>query len=180
MDIAPAQIFSSHDLPGSGLDQRWSPKKNRALMHDDDGFITHRRDIRPASGAGPHNHSDLRNAFGRHGCLIIKNPTKMIPIRKHFILIRQVGTTGIDQIQARQIVLISNFLRAQMFFNRDRIIGAALDGRVITHDDTFLTRHPSDTRNNTGGRRSSHAMLILIHVVGGELREFKKRCSRVK
>ena len=180
MHITAAQVFCTDHLTGCRFDQRRATEENRTLIFNDNRFIAHRRHICPAGGTGTHNDCDLRYAFGRHICLIVKNPSEVIAIRKYFILIRQIGTTGIHQINTRQVVLLSNFLRAQMLFNRHRIIRTAFDRRIITDDHTFL---PGDT-TNTGNHACRWCCILpvffLIHAVSSQLRKFQKRRSRIE
>ncbi len=65
----------------------------------------------------------------------------MIAVGKHLILAWQMGAAAIDQINARQIVLLRDFLGAKMLLDGQRIIGAALDGGVIGDNDAFLTTY---------------------------------------
>ena len=147
MNIGAAEIFRRDDFAGRRLDERRPRQKDRALPGDDDRLIAHRRDIGAARRAASHHHRNLRNAQSRHPRLIVKNAAEMIAIGKHFVLAWQMGAAAIDEIDARQIVLLRDFLGAKMFFDGQRIIGAALDGGVIGDDDAFLTADASDARD---------------------------------
>ncbi len=72
---------------------------------------------------------------------------------KDLVLLRQEGAAGIDHVDAGQIVLPRDVLRAQMFFHRHRIIGAALDGGIVGDNDAFAARDPADA----GDRYSPNA-----------------------
>ena len=85
--ISAAQIFSRDNLAGGRFDQRRAREKDRALLFDDDRDIRHGRHIGPTRGARPHDHSNLRDTFGGHLCLIVKNTSKVVPVGKDFVLI---------------------------------------------------------------------------------------------
>ena len=68
-----------------------------------------------------------------------------------------------------------DLLRAQMFFDRHRIVSAALDGSVVTHDHAFLTLDAANAGDDAGRRRS-----VVVHVERGQLGEFQKRRTRIK
>ena len=72
-------------------------------------------------------------------------------------------------IDAGQIVLPRDILGAQMLLHRHRIIGAALDGRVIGDDHAFAPRDPPDAGDDAGGMH-----VAAIEAVGGERRQFEK------
>ena len=91
MHVTTAQVFGRDDLTNRGLDQRRATQKNRALVFDDDGFVAHGGHISAAGGARPHDDGDLRDALRAHVGLVVKNTTEMIAIRKHIVLVRQVG-----------------------------------------------------------------------------------------
>src|SRR6202040_1757959 len=77
---------------------------------------------------------------------------------------------GIDQVNARQPVFDSDFLRAQVLLHGDRIVGAALDGGVVGDDDGLASLNPPDAGDNTRRRR-----LTIVHTPSGERGQFDKR-----
>ncbi len=104
----------------------------------------------------------------------------MVAIREHFILIRQVGAAAIDQVDARQIVLLGYLLRPQMFFDAERIVGAALDGCIVAYHHALLPRDTADAGNHAGGGRCIAAILVLVDVIGGQLRKLHERRAGIK
>ena len=56
---------------------------------------------------------------------------KVIAVGKHVILHRQVGASGIHEVNAGQAVLLRNLLCTKMLANGQRVIGAAFDGCVV-------------------------------------------------
>ena len=87
----------------------------------------------------------------------------MLTVREDFGLVRQVRAAAIDEVDARQMVFHRNFLRAQVFLDGDREIGAAFDGRVIADDQAFPAFNAPDTRDQARARR-----FAVIHTVGGQ------------
>ncbi len=88
--IRAAEILRRDHFAGRGLHQRRAAQENGALLAHDHGFIGHGRHIGAACGAAAHHHSDLRDAFRRQIGLIEEDATKMLLVRKHFGLVRQV------------------------------------------------------------------------------------------
>ncbi len=167
--IRTAQLFRTHHLTCCRLHQRRAAKEDRALVFDDHGLVAHRRHIGPARRAAAHHHGDLGDAFRRHIGLIVEDTAEMIAVGKHFVLIGQVRAAGIHEVNTGQAVLGGNLLRAQMFLHRQRIIGAALHGRIIGDDYTFSARDPADAGDNAGGRNR-----FVINLVSCKLREFEE------
>ena len=84
----------------------------------------------------------------------------MIAVREHFVLVRQVRAATVYEINARQAVLLSNLLRAEVFLHRHRIVGAAFDGRIVTDDHHLAAFNPANAGDHPCAWRSSviHAM----------------------
>ena len=119
----------------------------------------HRRHIGAARRARAHHDGDLRNAERRQLRLVVEDAAEMLAVGKDLVLVRQVGAAGIDQVDAGQPVLARDLLRAQMLLHRHRVIGAALDGRVVADDDAFAARDAADAGDDAGGRH-----VAVIHV----------------
>ncbi len=134
VQIAAAEVLGADRLAGRGFHQRRPGEKDRALLLDDDRLVRHRRNIGAARGAGAHDHGDLGDSGRGHARLIVEDAAEVLAVRKHLGLVRQIGAAGIDQIDAGQTVLRRDFLRPQMLLHRHRIVGAALDGRVVGDD----------------------------------------------
>ena len=153
MHVGAAEFFGSHFLAGRGLHQRRPPQENRALPLDDHRFVAHRRNVSAAGRARTHHRGDLSDAFARHPRLIVKNAAEMVAVGKDLVLQRQERAAGIDEIDARQMILLGDLLRAQMLFDRHRIVRSALDGRVVGDDDAVLPFDDADAGDDSGGRR---------------------------
>ena len=153
MHVGAAELLGGHHLADRGLHQRRPAEEDGALVLHDDGFVRHRRHIGAAGGARAHHRRDLRDAGGRHLRLVVEDAAEMLAIGKDLVLQRQEGAAGIDQIDARQMVVARDLLRAQVLLHRDRIIGAALDGGVVGDDDAVAPAHAADAGDDAGARR---------------------------
>ena len=185
MYIPPAQFFRGHHFTRRSLHQRRPPQENRALILDDDGFIAHRRHVCTACRARAHDARDLWNSLGAQVRLVVEDAAKVFLVRKHFILQGQESTARIDQINAGQVVLQCHFLRAQVFFYRHRVIGAALYGGIVGDNHTFQTLDAADACDHAGGGGVSWVALILscvlaIHSPSSEWRKLEERRAWVE
>jgi hypothetical protein len=173
--IGAPQLLGRHDLAGRGFDQRWPREKDRTLVLDDDGFVRHGRYIGPTSGAGTHDYRDLRDAQRRHVGLVVEDAPEMLAIGEYVVLVGQIGATGVDQINAWQVVLLRDLLRPQVLLHRHRKIRAAFDCGIVGHDHAFASVHPADAGDDAGGGH-----LVVIHVPGCQLRQLEQRRSHVE
>ena len=99
----------------------------------------------------------------------------MVAVGKDVLLAWQVGAAGIDQIDARQVVLAGDLLCAQMFLHGDRIVGAALDRCVVGDDDAFAPLDAADAGDQPGRRHR-----LVVDPVGSELAELEERRADVE
>ena len=175
MDIGPAQILGGDHLARGGLHQRRTGQEDRALLADNHRLVGHGRHIGTARRAGTHDNRDLGNALGRHIGLIVEDAPEMVAIGKDLGLMRQVGAAAIDQIDARQTVLHGDFLRPQMLFHRHRVVGAALDGRIIADNHHLATGDTADPGNHAGP-----VDIALIHAIRGQGADLEKGRTRVE
>jgi len=96
-------------------------------------------------------------------------------IGKYLFLKRQKGATRIDQVDAREAVFTSDLLGANVLFDRQRIVSAALDGCVIGDDRTSPSGHDADPCHDASGRNR-----VVIDTVTTQLAKFKKRCAGIE
>ena len=172
--VGAAEFFGGHFLAGRRFDQRRSAEKDRAVAFDDDRFVAHRRNVRAAGRARSHHRGDLRNALARHARLIVEDAPEVFAVGKHLGLQRQERAARVDQVDARQMVLLGDLLRAQMLLDRHRIVRAALDGRVVGDDRAELAFDDADAGDDAGAGR-----IVAVHAVGRERREFEKIGTRI-
>ena len=162
--IGTAQILGADHLAGGGFDQRRAGQEDGALVAHDDRLVGHRRHIGPAGGAQPHHHGDLRDPLGGHARLVVEDAAEVIAIRKHLVLLRQVGAAGVDQVDAGQVVTFGDLLGAQVFLRRQRVVGPPLPGGVVGDDHALDAADPADTGDDAGGRN-----IVVVNLVGGQL-----------
>ena len=167
--IAAAEVLGGDDFAGCRLHQRRSAEKDRALVGDDDRLVAHRRHVRAAGRARPEHYRDLRDPRRRHRGLVIEDAAEVLAIGKYIVLVRQIRSAGVDQVDAGQPVLARDLLGAQVLFYRDRVIRSALDGRVVADDHALAARDPSDAGDDAGRR-----CRVLVHIPRGELRQLEK------
>ena len=175
MDVGAAQLLRAHLLAGCRLHQRRPPKEDRALIADDDALVRHRRHIGAAGGAGAHHDRDLGNACSRHAGLIVEDAAEVALVGEDFILQRQERAAGIDHVDAGQMILARDLLRAQMLLHRHRIVGTALDGGIVGDDNAFAAADAADAGDQARGMN-----VAAVHAVRGQRRQFEKRRPRIK
>jgi hypothetical protein len=61
------------------------------------------------------------------------------------------------------------------FFHRHRVVGAALDGGVVTDDHAFLAFDAADAGDDAGAGRGA-----IVHVIGRQLRELEERRAGIE
>ena len=175
MNLGAAEIFRRDHLAGRGLHQRRPAEKDGALPAHDHRLVGHRRHIGAARRAGAHDAGDLRNAQRRQGRLIVEDAAEMLAVGKDLGLMRQVRAARIDQIDAGQTVLAGDLLSAKMLLHGHRVIGAALDGRIVADDHHLAAFDAADAGDDAGAVDRP-----VIHVVRGERAEFEERRARIE
>ena len=113
--------------------------------------------------------------LGRHPRLVEEDAAEVLAIGKHLRLHRQERATRVDQIHAGQTILDCDLLRSQMLLHRDRVVGAALDRRVVGDDQHLATRHPADAGYHAGRGR-----FVVVHLERRQRRKLEKRRSLVE
>jgi hypothetical protein len=114
VQITAAQILGSDLLARRSLYQRRSGEEDRALIADNHRLVRHGGHVSAACGAAAHHTGDLRDAERRHVRLVKEDAAKVITVGKDLRLMRQVRAAAIDEVDARQAVLLRDFLRAQV------------------------------------------------------------------
>jgi hypothetical protein len=61
-----------------------------------------------------------------------------------------------------------------MLLDGRRVIGAALDRRVVGYDDDFAPRHAGNSSHEASARR-----LVVVHIPGGERRQLEQGRARI-
>ena len=174
MHIRTAELLGADVLAGRSLHQRWAADEDRAGALDDHGLVAHRRDVRSAGRARPHDDGDLRDPLRRHSRLVEEDPSKMIAVGEDLCLERQERPTGVDEVDARQPILFRDFLRAEMLLDGEREVRSALHRRVVGHDHALATLDDADAGDDARARR-----LVVVDVERGKRTQLEKCRSRV-
>ena len=175
MGVAAAEGFGVDHLPRRHLHQRWAAEEDGALVLHDDRLIRHGGHIGAACGAAAHHAGDLRDALRAHIGLIEEDPPEMLAIRKNLILIGQVRAAAVHQINAGEVILLRDLLRAQMLFHRHRVIGAAFHGGIVA-DDHHLA--PGDAPYP--GDHPRRGRSAVVHAVRRRRADLQKRRAWVE
>ena len=113
--------------------------------------------------------------LGGHVGLVEEDPPKVVAVGEDLVLIGQVRAAAVDKVDAGQVVLRRDLLRAQVLFHRHREVGAAFDRRVVAHDHAFAPRDPPhachDPRCGAGA---------VIEPVGREHADLEKGRAGIK
>ncbi len=175
MQVAAAEFLRGDDLAGGGLHQRRPAEEDGALVADDDGLVAHRGHVGAARGARAEDRGDLRDALGAHGGLVVEDAAEVLAVGEHLVLPRQERPAGVDQVQARQLVLQRDLLGPQMLLHRHRVVGAALDGGVVGDDHALAAGHPSDAGDHPGT-----GALVVVHAVRGQRRDLEECAAGIE
>ena len=79
---------------------------------------------------------------------------------EHLVLAGQERPAGVDEVDARQVVLQRDLLGAQVLGNGDRMVGAALDGGIVRDDDALPAGDAADS-----GDDACAGCLVVVHAV---------------
>ena len=99
----------------------------------------------------------------------------MVAVRKDLVLMRQIRTAAVDQIDTWQMVRLGNFLRAQMLFDGHWVISAAFDGRVVADDHALTARNAAYSRYE-----ASTGNFAIIQVASCKLADFQERRTAIQ
>jgi len=116
----------------------------------DDRLVAHCRDIGAAGRARAHHGRDLRDPLRGHPGLVEEDPPEVLPVREDLGLEREEGAARIDQVDARQQVLLGDLLRAKVLLDGDRKVRAAFDRRVVRDDHALLALDHADPGHDPG------------------------------
>jgi len=174
MDLGAAEVLCGDVLARRRLHERRPPEEDRAGSSDDDRLIAHRRDVRAAGRATAHDQRDLRDRGGRHPCLVVEDPAEVVPVREDIGLQRQVRPARIDEIDARQPVFERDLLRADVLLDGHRVVGAALDRRIVRDDDARRALDPPNAGDDARAR-----CIAVVHPGRRQGTQFEECRARV-
>ena len=99
----------------------------------------------------------------------------MVFVGEDLVLQGQKCSTGIDEIETGQVIFFGDLLGAEMFFDSQRIVGAALDGGIVGDDHDFAPRNAPDARDETCA-----CGCPIVHILCGEGGEFEEGCAGIE
>jgi hypothetical protein len=175
------ELLGGDDLAGRGLHEGRAAEEDRALVLHDHGLVGHRGDVGAAGGAGAHDAGDLRDAATREVGLVEEDPPEVLAVGKHLVLHRQEGPAGVDEVDAGQPVVAGDGLGAEVLLDRDRVVGAALDGRVVADHHALAAADASDAGDDAG--RGDGVGVIgsaAVHAGRGQRAQLEERAARVQ
>ena len=123
----------------------------------------------------PRTIGDLGNPRRRQPRLVEEDAAEMVAIGKDLRLMGKVGAARIDQVEAGQPVVGRDLLGTQVLLDRHRIVGAALDRRVVADDHAVAPGDLADPGDDAGTVDG-----VVIHAVRGERRELEERRIRIE
>ena len=169
MHVCAPQVFRADHFTCGGFYQRWAGQEDGALVTDDDGFVGHGGHVGAPGGTQAHDDGNLGNVVCAHPGLVVENAAEVVAVGEDFILLGQVGATGIHQVDAGQAVGHGDFLGPQVLFHGQREVGAAFDGGVVGDNHALGAGDAADAGDDASGGH-----FFLIDVVGGELADFEE------
>ena len=109
---------------------------------------------------------------GRHPRLVVEDPPEVVAVGEDVGLERQERAAAVDEVDARQPVLERDLLGPEVLLDRHRVVGAALDRRVVGDDDAGRALDPADAGDDAGARG-----VVVVQAVGGERAQLEERAS---
>ena len=98
----------------------------------------------------------------------------MISVRKDVGLERQERPSGVDEIDAGQVVLLGDLLGPKVLLHGQRKVRPALDRRIVCDDDAVTALDHADTADDSGSRG-----LAVIELPGRERVQLEEGAARV-
>jgi hypothetical protein len=174
VDVGAAELLRGHVLAGGRLHERWAADEDGAGPAHDDRLVAHRRHVRASGRARAHHDRDLRDPLRRHPGLVEEDSSEVVAVREDVRLERQERAAGVDEVEARQVILLRHLLRAQVLLHREREVGAPLYGRVVRNDRALAALDDADPRHDACARR-----LAVVGLPRGEGVQLEERRAGV-
>ncbi|KAH6605589.1 hypothetical protein Trco_004742 [Trichoderma cornu-damae] len=179
---AAAQVLVADDLAGGGLDEGRAGEEDVALVLDDDALVAHGGHVGAAGGAGAHDDGDLGDALRGHAGLVVEDSAEVVLVGEDVGLVGEVGAAAVDEVDAADgawaqsnLVLLRHGLRAEVLLDGDGVVGAALDGAVVGHDDAADALDDAHARYDAA---RGHVGLG-VQLVARHRRQLQERGARV-
>ena len=174
MYVGAAELLRGDVLPGRRLHERRPSDEDRPGSFDDHGLVGHRGDVRAAGRARAHDDRDLRNSQRRQPRLVEEDPPEVVAVGEDLGLQREERAARVDEVDAGQAVLARDLLGAEVLLDRERVVGAALDRRVVRDDHALTALDDADPGDDPGRGR-----VAVVEVPGRERVQLEERGARV-
>ena len=165
-----ARVFADR-----GLDQRRTRQIDRRPVAHQHNMFRQARQVGAARGRRPMNNGDLRNPRRRQPGLVGKAASAL---DKDLGLVQQVGATGLDQMDQRQLVFARDGLRPQGLLQTHRGDGAALERAVAGRYQAALAADNADADDATAAVDAGLAV-VVVHAQTGQGTEFEEIAAAV-
>ena len=175
VQFAAAELLGRDDLADRRLHEGRAAEEDRALAAHDHALVAHRGHVGAAGGARAEHGRELRDAHRRELRLVEEDAAEVLAIGEHLVLQRQERAARVDEVDARQSLLLRDLLCAQVLLDGHRVVGAALDGGVVADDHDRPAVHEADARDDAGAGR-----IAAVEPVGGERRDLEERAALVE
>jgi len=163
VQVTATQLLSRHDLAGGRPHERRPAEEDRPLAADDDVLVAHRRHVGAAGCARAEHGGQLRHPARGQLRLVVEDAAEVVPVGEDLVLHRQEGAAGVDEVEAGQPVVQRHLLRPQVLLHGLRVVGAALDRRIVGDHDDGAAAHAADAGDDASARGRT-----VVHAVGGE------------
>ncbi len=173
VDVGAAELLGRDVLPRRGLHQRRAADEDRPGSANDHRLVRHRGHVRASGGAGAHDRRDLRDPERGKASLVEEDAPEVVAIGEDLGLEREERAARVDEVEAGEPVLSRDLLSAEMLLHRQRVVGAALDRRVVGDDDALAALDDPDPRDDARRRRVS-----AIELPGRERVQLEEGASR--
>lgn len=131
MHLGPAQLLVAGLLAGRHLDQRRPAEEDLGVVPDHHRVVAHPGHVGAAGGRVAEDDRERRDPRRGEAGQIAEH---LAAGDEDVQLGRQVGAPGLDQADHRQPVLAGDLVGPQDLLERERVRGAAADGRVVGGD----------------------------------------------
>jgi hypothetical protein len=74
----------------------------------------------------------------------------VVPVWEDLRLQREERAARVDEVEARESVLARDLLRAEVLLDRERVVRAALHGRVVRDDHALAALDDTDPGDDPG------------------------------
>ncbi len=151
--VGAAELLRRHLLAGRRLHERRAADEDRPGAAHDDRLVRHRRHVGAAGRAGAHHDGDLGDALRGHAGLVVEDPAEVLAVGEDLVLEREEGAARVDEVDAREVVLLRDLLRAEVLLHREREVRAALHRRVVRDDHAGAALDDPDPGDDPRRRR---------------------------